>query len=249
MIRAAALGLALVVTVLLTGCGILVTDAAPTDVVQISAPALAPAFPEVEALTRTAGRPLSLVRARRVARGAALRIGVPACGDDSTGRGFALGSHTLVAHRDVLPGAGWVRVWTANRRSTAVGAASAYRVGELGVARVARALPRKLPLAGSVAAGSSVVVVAERSGKLRMLPGVVVDSTAGGPYGIRTKVLRLTSAVRDGDTGPVLDAKGRIVAVVLAVDPKTTLGLAIPVGALRGRAAARTLEPLDACDD
>ena len=81
-----------------------------------------------------------------------------------------------------------------------------------------------------------------------MLPGVVVDSVPGAPYGARTKVLRLTSAVREGDVGPVLDAKGRIVAVVFAVDPRTTLGLAIPVSALRGRAAARVGEALDACD-
>ena len=249
MIRAAALGLTLVVTILLTGCGILVTDDLPTDDLQFSAPALAQAFPEVEALVAAPTGTLSLGRARRISQRAALRIRIPACDDDSTERGFAVGSHTLVAHRELLPGGGWVRVWTANRRSTAVGAATAYRIGELGVARVARSLPRKLPLAASVAAGASVVVVAERGGKLRMLPGVVVDSVRGAPYGARTKVLRLTSAVREGDTGPVLDAKGRLVAVMFAVDPRTTLAVALPVSALRGRAATRTLEALDACED
>jgi hypothetical protein len=249
VIRAAALGLTLVVTILLTGCGIVVTDEAPTDVLQVSAPTLLSAFPEVEAVVPARTRTLSLGRARRVARRAALGIRIPACDDDSTGRGFALDSHTLIAHREVLPGAGWVRVWAANRRSTAVGAASAYRVGDLGVARVTRRLPRRLAVGRSIAAGASVVVVAERKGKLRMLPGVVVDSVRGAPYGARGKVLRVTSAVREGDTGPVLDARGRIVAVVFAVDPRTTLGLAIPVSKLRGRAAARTLEALPACDD
>ena len=249
MIRAAALGLTLVVTVLLTGCGIVVTDEAPTDVLRASAPALLQAFPEVEALAPAPTRSLSLGRARRMARRAALQIRIPACDDDALGRGFALDSHTLIAHRDALPGGGWVRVDTANRRSTAVGAASAYRVGELGVARVARALPRRLPLAQSVAAGASVVVVTERDGKLRMLPGVVVDSVPGAPYGARTKVVRLTSAVREGDIGPVLDAKGRLMAVAFAVDSRTSLGVAIPASALRGRAAARTLEALDACKD
>ena len=249
MIRPVALGLTLVVTVLLAGCGIVVTDAAPTDDLQVSAPALLEAFPEIEALAPPPARALSRGRARRVARRAALQIRVPACDDDSTERGFAVGSHTLVAHRDVLPGGGWVRVWTANRRSTALGPASAYRVGELGVAQVARPVPRRLPLARSVAAGASVVVVAERGGKLRMLPGVVVDSVRGAPFGARTKVLRVTSAVREGDAGPVLDAKGRLVAYVFGVDPKSTLGVAIPVAALRGRAATRTLEALDACDD
>jgi hypothetical protein len=249
VIREAALGLALVVTFLLTACGVVVTDEAPTDDLQLSARALVEAYPEVEALAPAPTRLLSLAHARRAARRAALRIGIPACDGDSTGRGFALDSHTLIADRELLPGAGWVRVWQAGGRSTAVGAASAYRVGDLAVARVTRRLPRKLTAGRGIAAGASVVVVAERSGKLRMLPGVVVDAVPGARYGARTKVLRVTSAVREGDTGPVLDAKGRIVAVVFAVDPRTTLGLAIPAASLRGRAAARTLEALPPCKD
>ena len=174
---------------------------------------------------------------------------IPACDDDAAGRGFAVGPHTLVAHRDLVEGGGWVRVVTANRRSTAVGAASAYRVGELGVARVARPLPRRLPLAQTIASGASVVVVAERGGKLRMIPGVVVDSVPGAPFGARTRVLRVTSDVREGDVGPVLDAKGRIVGVVFGIDSRTTLGLAVPVAALRGRSVGRALETFEPCDD
>ncbi len=249
MIREAVLGLALVVTFLLTACGVVVTDEAPTDDLQLSAPALVEAYPEVEALAPAPTRTLSLAHARRVARRSALRIGIPACDDDSTGRGFALDSHTLIAHRELLPGAGWVRVWQAGGRSTAVGAANAYRVGDLAVASVTRRLPRKLTAGRGIATGASVVVVVERSGKLRMLPGIVADAVPGARYGARTKVLRVTSAVREGDTGPMLDAKGRVVAVVFTVDPRTTLGLAIPVAALRGRAVARTLEALPACKD
>lgn len=249
MIRGAALGLALVVTFLLTACGVVVTDAAPTDDLRVSAPALVEPFPEVEALAPAPTRTLSLGRARKVARRAVLQVRIPSCDDDAVGRGFAIDAHTLIAPRDLVEGGGWVRVETANRRSTAVGAASAYRAGELGVARVTRRLPRTLRVGSGVAAGASVVVVAERGGKLRMLPGVVVDAVKGAPHGARTKVLRLTAAVREGDTGPVLDANGRVVAALFAVEPRTTLGLAIPVSALRGRAAARTLETLSACGD
>ena len=249
MIRAAALGLALVVTIALVGCGIVVTDEAPTYVVQASAPALVQAFPEVEALVPASTRTLAVGRARQIARRAALQFRIPGCGNDRTGRAFALDAHTLIAHRDALPGAGSVRVSTANRPLTAVGSASAFRVGELGVARVTGRLPRTLPLGRSIAAGASVVAVTERNGKLRMLPGVIVDSVPGAPFGARTKVLRVTSAVENGDAGPVLDANGRIVAVVFGVDPRTSLGVAIPVAALRGRSAARTLEALPACND
>jgi hypothetical protein len=248
VIKAVALGLALVVTVLLTGCGIIVTDEAPAGDIRASAPALLMVFPEVEALVPATTRELSLGKARRLARKAALELRIPTCDDDPLGRGFALDAQTLVANRDAVPGGGWVRVETSNRRSTAVGAATAYRLGELGVVQVARRLPRILGSGPSVDAGASVVVVTERDGKLRLLPGVVVDSVAGAPFGARTKVFRLSSAVQDGDAGPVLDARGRIVGAVFGVDEGTGLGLAIPVGALRGRAARHTVEPLDACD-
>ena len=186
-------------------------------------------------------------KARRLVRQTALEIRIPACDDDPLGRGFALDAHTLVADRDAVPGSGWVRVETANRRSTAVGAATAYRLGDLGVIQVARRLPRSLGSDPNVGAGASVVVVTERDGKLRLLPGVIVDSVSGAPFGAKTKVLRLSSDVQDGDVGPVLDARGRIVGAVFGVDEGTSLGLAVPVSALRGRAARRTGEALDAC--
>jgi len=248
VIKAVALGLTLVVTVLLTGCGIGVTDEAPTGDIRAAAPTLLEVFPEVGALAPAPTRTLSLGAARRLAGKTALEIRIPTCDDDPLGRGFALDAHTLVADRDVVPGGGWVRVETANRRSTAVGVARAYRIGELGVMQVARRLPRDLGSDSNVAAGSSVVVVTERDGKLRLLPGVIVDSVPGAPFGATTKVLRLSSDVQEGDAGPVLDARGRIVGAVFGVDEGTSLGLAVPVGALQGRAVGRAVAALDACD-
>jgi hypothetical protein len=139
-------------------------------------------------------------------------------------------------------------VETSNRRSTAVGPSSAYRLGELGVVRVARRVPRTLTPNPNVVAGTSVVVVTERNGKLRMLPGVVVDSVPGRRFGVETKVLRLTSGIREDEAGPVLDAKGRVVGAVFGTDEQTGLGVAVPVAALRGRAVGRTTQPVEACD-
>jgi hypothetical protein len=247
VIRAAALGLTLVVTILLTSCGLLVTDEVPIGAVQASAPALVPTFPEVDALVPPATRSLSAAGAIRLARRAALQVRIPACDDDALGRGFALDAHTLVAHRDAVPGGGWVRVQTGNGRSTAVGSANAYRLGDLGVVRVARPLPRAAR-GTTVDAGAWVVAVVERNGKLRALPGVVVDSVPGARFDARTNVLRITSEVRDDDAGVLLDARGRIVGAVFGIDPKTTFGVALPAAALRGRPAAAGLEALDACD-
>lgn len=244
----AGLGVVVVAALLLSGCSVLVSEQAPAEPTQISAPALVGLDPYVEALAPATYRSLTARRARRLAQKAAVGILIPSCDDEPKGRGFAVDAHTLVAHRDVIEGGGWVRVFAANRRSTAVGPGSAYRVGDLGVIRVARAVPRRLVPSRSVGSGASVVVVAERDDKLRMLPGVVVDSVSGAPFGVSTKVLRVTSAVRQGDAGPVVDAKGRVVGVVFAVDERTTLGLALPVSALRGRTLARVAEARDACD-
>ena len=182
MIRGVALGLTLFVTLLLTGCGIVVTDEAPTDALQVSAPPLVEAYTEVEALAAPA-RTLSLRRVRQVARKAALQVVVPSCDDDSRGRGFALDAHTLVAQRDVVPGGGWVRVWTANRRSTAVGAGSAYRVGELGVARVARTLPRRLPTGAERCRGR---LGGRRHGARRQAPDAPGRASSTASRGRRT---------------------------------------------------------------
>jgi hypothetical protein len=245
---AAGAGVVLFVATLMSGCGVLVTKEAPPDLIEISAPPLLEVDPYVDAAVPAPVRALSPARARRVARRAALEILVPACDDDARGRGFAGDAHPVVAQRDVIEGSGRVRVFGASRRSTAVGPGSAYRLDDLGVVQVARTLPGRLRPTSSVGAGASVVAVTERNGKLRMLPGVVVDAVPGAPYDVPTKLLRVTSAVRDGDVGPVLDAKGRVVAVVFAVDPGTTFGLALPVSSLRGRAVGRVAEALDACD-
>jgi hypothetical protein len=245
---AAAAGFVLFAATLWSGCSVLVSEKAPPDPIQISAPTLVEVDPYVDAAAPKPTRYLSPARARLVVRRAALEILVPSCDDDPKGRGIAVGPHTLVAHRDVIEGGGWVRVFAANRESTAVGPGSAYRVGDLAVTRVARAVPHALRAVRSVGSGASVVVVTERNGKFRMLPGVLVDGVPGSAYGVRTKVFRVTSDVREGDAGPVLDANGRVVAVLFGVDPKTTLGLALPVAALAGRGPARVLEALDSCD-
>ena len=89
-------------------------------------------------------RTLSLARARRQVRRGALRIRNTGCDGIPTGSGFALGSGLLIAYRDVLPGAGRLRVASRNGRARTVDAVRVYRLGEFGVARVGR-LPRPLP--------------------------------------------------------------------------------------------------------
>ena len=231
------------------GCGLVVVDAAPTGHVRLQAP------PLVEAATAVDARPaavatVSLGRARRQARHGVLRIRSSGCDDMPTGLGFALDPRILIAHLDVLPGPNTLKVARRSRRAKAFGAAKVYRLGDFGIAQVDGRLPRPLPVRPDTALGASVAVVGyPLSPKPRLLRGVVVDRVAGAPFGVRGRVLRLTSALRpDEPGGPVIDARGRIVGVAFATDPRTGFAVAVPIRTLRGLVAGRALEALPPCE-
>ena len=101
------------------------------------------------------------------------------------------------------------------------------------------------------ASGASVAVVGYPLSRApRLFPGVVVDAVAGAPFGIRGPVLRLTSDLRaDEAGGPVVDAKGRIVAVAFTTDPRTGFAIAAPISTIRSSVANGSLEALARCDD
>jgi S1-C subfamily serine protease len=234
---------------LIPGCGIVVVDEAPGGQVRLEAPPLVEVDPRVEARAAAIAN-VAPGRATRKVRGGMLRVRNTGCDGIPTGSGFALGSKILIAHRDVLPGAGALKVAPRNGRARALDAARVYRLGEFGIARVERPLPRKLPFGRSTSLGTSVAVVGyPLSAKPRLLPGVVVDRVAGAPFGVHGRVMRLTSALRhDEPGGPVIDAKGRIVAVAFATDPRTGLAVAIPIRTLRSLVARRALEALPPCE-
>ena len=231
------------------GCGFVVVDEAPTGHVRLEAPPLVEAAPAVEARSAVVAT-VSLGRAKRWAQRGLLRVRSSGCDDKPTGLGFALDPRILIAHLDVLPGANTLRVARRNGRARPFGAAKVYRLGAFGIARVDGRLPRPLPVRPDAALGASVAVVGyPLSAKPRMLRGVVVDRVAGAPFGIRGRVLRLTSALRpDEPGGPVIDARGRIVAVAFATDPRTGFAVAAPIRTLRALVARRALEMLPPCE-
>jgi serine protease DegQ len=247
--RLVMLGVWAVAALLLAGCGIVVVDEPKGDPQRIAAPWLVDVDPSVEAETSARTLAVSRRSAKRQVRRGALRIRNTGCDGMPTGSGFALDSTLLIAHRDVLPGAGTLKVAPRKGRRLTVDATSVYRLGDFGIARVERRVPRTLPLGRRVALGASVVVVGyPLAGKPRLLRGVVVDRVPGAPFGIRGRVLRLTSALRhDEPGGPVLDPRGRIVAVAFDVDPGTGLAVAVPIRTLRSLVAARALEALEPC--
>jgi trypsin-like peptidase len=234
---------------LVPGCGVVVVDDPSSGLGRLAAPALVEADPAVEALPAGVWT-VSVARARHQVRRGLLRLKSPGCDGTPSGSGFALDSRIVLAQADVLPGAGTLRVAPRKRRAKSFGAKRVYRLGELGLARVDGRLPRRLPIARGTGLGASVAVVGyPLSARPRLLRGVVVDRVAGAPFGVRGPVLRLTSPLRPDEAGgPVIDAKGRIVAVAFTTDPTTGLAVAVPLTTLRSLVEARALEALPQCE-
>ena len=240
----------LAMLVLVPGCGLVVVNESPAGGVDLAAPALVEADPAVEAKTAPVAT-MSLARVRRQARSTALRIRNVGCDRVRAGSGFALDSKLLLAGRDVVPGAGALRISSRKSAARAVAASRVYRLGDLVVARVANRLPRRGAAATRIASGASVAVVGYPLSRApRLFPGVVVDSVAGAPFGVRGPVLRLTSDLRGDEVGgPVVDAKGRVVAVAFETDPRTGFAIAAPISTIRSSVAAGSLEAISHCDD
>jgi len=240
----------LAMLVLVPGCGLVVVNESPAGEVDLAAPALVEADPVVEARTASVAA-MSLARVRRQARSTALRIRNVGCDRVRAGSGFALDSKLLLAGRDVVPGAGALRISSRMSAARAVAASRVYRLGDLVVARVANRLPRRGAAATRIASGASVAVVGYPLSRApRLFPGVVVDSVAGAPFGVRGPVLRLTSDLRGDEVGgPVVDAKGRVVAVAFETDPRTGFAIAAPISTIRSSVAAGSLEAISHCDD
>ena len=238
-----------VAVLVLAGCGGVVAEAPPDDPLRAPVPHLVELDPDVRSEFSATIPTLARDSAERRARRGTLRVRNTACDGVSTGSGFALDAHTLVTNRHVLAGASLLELSTWDGRTPPVESASVSRLGDLGIAHVDRPLPQVLGLGGKIPPGSSITAVGyPLGGELRLLPGVLVDEVPGAPFDIPGRVMRLTTAVQPGNSGgPVLDAMGRVVGVVFAIEIRTRLALAIPVATLRHLVATRDLAALPPC--
>jgi S1-C subfamily serine protease len=155
----------------------------------------------------------------------------------------------LVTNRHVLAGADSLELNTWDGHDLRVATAGVSRLGDLGVVRVSGKLPEVGKLGGAVASGDRVTAVGyPLGGELRITTGVVVDVVDGSRFGIPGRVIRLTAAVRPGNSGgPLLDTSTKIVGVVFAKEIATGLTLAIPIGTLKSLVGSGDLEPVPGC--
>jgi S1-C subfamily serine protease len=187
--------------------------------------------------TLPSGEPvLAADSARQQAREVTVRVRNRGCSFVATGSGFAVTAHRLVTNRHVVEGAEQLQLDSWDGRSISVAVHRVAYLHDLALIETVEALPRVARLAGGdPGPGAAVSAVGfPLGGPLAQTRGTVVDLAPGARLGETGKVLRITAAVRHGNSGgPLLDDAGRVVGVVYASENRTGYGLAIPVSSLR----------------
>lgn len=107
--------------------------------------------------------------------------------------------------------------------------------GDLAVATVDRMVARALPLGGTVTAGDTVTVAGvARDGRVHTLAGSIVATAEAADYGLDgTDLIVVDAEVEPGMSGgPAVDAEGRVIGVVRAVERSSGVTLITPVAEL-----------------
>ncbi len=236
------------VAVVVGGCAV-VAEPPPQERPAARVPRVVRLDPDAARLTHVRLPVLARDSAERRLREITLRVRNESCLGVATGSAFALDSHTLVTNRHVLAGADRFEIDTWDGHLLAVRSAAVGRVVDVGIATVDGTLPRPARLGGPVGPGASIVAVGyPLGGPWTLSRGTVVDLVDGSRFGVPWPVLRLTAAVAPGSSGgPVLDARGDVVAVVFAIEVATRLTLAIPIQSVRDVVARAALEPVPPC--
>lgn len=180
-----------------------------------------------------------------------LRIRSRTCDSVGVGSGFLVGSDTLVTNRHVVDGSVQLEVDTWDGRHLTVAVASQASVDDLAILRLTTTFRDHAELASSdPVPGDRVRAVGYPHGdKVTTTRGRVVDYVDGSKYDSLGSVLRASNEIAPGSSGgPLLDAAGRVVGVVYAIDLKDGNALVIPVSRLSS-ALIRSdqFRPVSAC--
>ena len=247
MSRLAATAVGAALLVVLTGCAGL-ADAPPDE-----GPPPPLAVRKIDrSVILAASQPVPMLISQGLRRKAQLmvvRVRNVSCQGVGTGSGFALDRDTLLTNRHVLAGADRVEVSTWDGRSLKVSTAEVGALVDMGIAEVEGRLP---PVATSYApavAGAPIAVVGfPLGGPLTFSNGRVLDLVDGARFGIPGRVMRITAIVEPGSSGsPVLNAEGKVVGIVYAIELATGLGLAIPLDTVRTLVDRGGLQGIPAC--
>jgi S1-C subfamily serine protease len=172
----------------------------------------------------------------RAARELTVRVRASGCDGVATGSGFAIAKRALVTNRHVIANAREIQVNTWDGQSLQATVSHVAYYSDLALVVV----DGDLPLAGTLAprdawAGDHVMVAGFPLGGQQMVAdGAVVDYVVGANLGDGSRVIRLSTTIRPGNSGgPVLDQRGEVTGVVYAIELATQRALAIPASAVR----------------
>lgn len=241
-------GAALALAGALSGCG-LQASAPPEEEPTVSTPSVAQVSSDVPAAVRVKVPKIAADSFTRRAQKLTVRVRNISCLGVAVGSGFAIDRDILITNRHVLAGAAVLQVSTWDGHSLQVDAAKVGVLGDLGVAVVHGRLPQ-VGSYGEPPPPTTPITVAgyPLGGKLTLRQGAVIDYVDGSRLDVPGRVMRVSARVQPGNSGgPVLDAKGKVVAVVYAIEIATNYGLAIPVDTLRALIRSGGYEPVPPC--
>ena len=154
----------------------------------------------------------------------------------ATGTAFAY-SGTIVTNRHVAAGAQQLDLATWNGSDFSAAVAGHGTSADLARLIATPPGPGYTPVAAGAdpAIGARVYVTGYPEGdQLTVTAGSVLGTTSGGDLGVSGPVLVISDRVQPGNSGsPLLDAAGRVVGVVFALETGTGHGLAMPLSTLR----------------
>jgi S1-C subfamily serine protease len=187
----------------------------------------------------------------RRAREITVRIRSLGCDRLGVGSGFVLPGGLVVTNRHVVgqPLAVSINTWDGVSFEAEVDGVATD--SDLAVLRLsdATSLPTAELRTAPVTIGEAIIVVGyPGGGPSTITTGRVLDVRPGEVFGEASDVIVVDAQVRPGNSGgPLLDAQGRVVGVVFALDPTSGVGLAVPIATLLERLTGAALSAPGGC--
>jgi S1-C subfamily serine protease len=239
--------LALVALVLMIGAGAVLGVGVTPSPGAAQLPKVATVAPVARTMLKKAPQKLAQDTLKRAAEKLTLRVRNISCQGIATGSGFGIDDHTIITNRHVLAGASVLELntWDGTSLDADVDESTTGRLVDIGVTKVAAALPAVAELGPDPKPGQKVTAVGyPLGGELTLSPGRVIGyldaSKLPGEIAFSGQVMQVSSRIKHGNSGgPLLDSKGRVVGVIFAGEPGATdqdfmkLAYAIPLSSVR----------------